>query len=103
MPSGKYWVNNLASGYHSSWAPETNKSPDEKNQISHGLQSKIDEQQQVIKGLQGTIDVLHAASELKGEKILLLEEEIRHLRGLISHNAQNSSRVFTASGLTTSL
>ena len=96
-------MDNLASGYDSSWAAETNKSPDEKNQILHSLQSKIEQQQQVIKALQGKIDVLQAASELKGEKILLLEEEILELRGLISHNAQNSSRVFTASGLTTSL
>lgn len=103
MTSGKYLVNNLASGYDSSWAAGTNKSPDEKNQILHMLQSKIDEQQQVIKGLQGKIDILQAALELKGEKILLLDEEILALRQLISHNAQNSSRVFTASGLTTSL
>jgi TolA-binding protein len=107
MTSGKYlrkyWVNNLASGYDSSWAAETNKSPDEKNQILHSLQSKIEQQQQVIKALQGKIDVLQAASELKGEKNSLLEEEILELRRLISHNAQNSSRAFTASGLTTSL
>ena len=96
-------MNNLASGYDSSWAAETNKSPDEKNQIVHRLQSKNEQQQQVIKALQGKIDVLQAASELKGEKNSLLEEEILELRRLISHNAQNSSRVFTASGLTTSL
>lgn len=68
------------------------------------LQIKCDEQARNIKVLRDEIATLRALSDMKGEKISILKEQMQDLKEqLQKKNNQNRSPAFTASGLTTPL